>query len=113
MTCRSRGFSLIELVIAMVLTALATTVLAAATVYAQRNLNRAFQTEAAARAAATVIDSLLREPEPRTGARVMDGVDVRWVVSGETLLNIRTVVRAGQPPGDTLAFDAWVPRRAP
>jgi prepilin-type N-terminal cleavage/methylation domain-containing protein len=77
---RRGGFSLVELVVALTLLAVALVALAGTAATAGRAFADAASTEMAARAAAAVIDSLMHEPDPRPGARPFGAINVEWAV---------------------------------
>ncbi|CAN5816170.1 hypothetical protein BH23GEM9_BH23GEM9_15310 [soil metagenome] len=86
-----RGFSLVELVVAMTIISLGILVLAAAATFAQRSFVGADAIDRAARAAALVLDSLVREPTPAPGTRQIHGASVSWSVTPAAGL---TLIRA-------------------
>lgn len=90
-----KGFSLVELIVAMTILSLGVLVLAAAGTYAQRTFSDAAAIDRAARAAALVLDSLMRVPAPQDGVRSTDGVTIRWDTSaGDGVTLIRADVEA-------------------
>jgi prepilin-type N-terminal cleavage/methylation domain-containing protein len=92
---RSRaGFSVVELVVALTVLSVGLLALAGTAVVAQRSFATADATERAARAAAAVIDSLLRVREPVGGSRDVYGTAVTWSVAGDSeRLRLFTEVR--------------------
>jgi prepilin-type N-terminal cleavage/methylation domain-containing protein len=86
-----RGFSLVELVVALTILSLGILVLATAAAFAQRSFAGAEAIDRAARAAALVLDSLTREPAPADGVRHVDGMLVRWSATPDAGL---TIIRA-------------------
>lgn len=83
MVSRRDGFTLVELLVALVL--LTVGVLGAMTtaLLATRTLRGAEAHEAAVGTAWTVLDSLLAEPAPVDGSRVAGSQVVQWSVRGE------------------------------
>ena len=74
---------LIELIVAMTILSVGVLGLAGAATFAQRSFASAEAIELGAEAAAEVIDSLLREPRPVTGARQIGIAHVSWTVRSE------------------------------
>jgi prepilin-type N-terminal cleavage/methylation domain-containing protein len=82
-TAQRPGFSLVELIVALTVLAVGLLALAGTSALAQRSFASAQATERAVRAAATVIDSLLREPDPAPGSRALYGAVVHWTVTAD------------------------------
>ena len=72
------GMSLVELVVALTVLAIGVLGLVGAAAVAHRAFTSADGLERATRAASVVIDSLMREPEPSAGERIVDGLTVAW-----------------------------------
>ena len=72
------GFGLIELIVALTILAVGVLGLTAAAVTAHRAFLTADALQRAGTAAAIVIDSLMREPRPGSGARSIEGARVQW-----------------------------------
>lgn len=82
--CRLRaraGFSLVELIIALLLLSMGLVALAGAAAVAQLSFAEAAAAEHAANAAAAVIDSLLREPGIQSGSAMHGAAEVQWSVT--------------------------------
>jgi prepilin-type N-terminal cleavage/methylation domain-containing protein len=75
------GFSLVELLVALTVLGVGILGLVAAATTAQRSFAVAAAEERATRAAAVVMDSLLRESAPAAGERQLFGVNVSWATT--------------------------------
>jgi Tfp pilus assembly protein PilV len=93
---------MVELVVAMTLLAVGVLGLVAAAAVAARAIHGADERERAARAVATLADSLLAEAEPASGERLQQGVPVRWSVGGDSALLVINVEVELDPPGAAL-----------
>jgi Tfp pilus assembly protein PilV len=80
------GFGMVELVVAMTLLAVGVLGLVAAATVAARAIHGADERERAARAVATLADSLLAAAAPAAGERLHQDVPVRWSVGGDSAL---------------------------
>ncbi|HSJ26105.1 MAG TPA: prepilin-type N-terminal cleavage/methylation domain-containing protein [Longimicrobiales bacterium] len=98
------GFSLVELIVAMVLLSVTLVALAATGMVAARSFTQAATSEAAVRAAAQVIDSLVRVPSPTAGSRTIGHVDLMWTVAGDGAVLTIDVSSHHRGTGDTLVF---------
>lgn len=74
------GFSLVELVVAMLVLAIGLAALAGAAATARRSLARAAIMDRITREAAAILDSLAAEQAPASGHRTRDGMTLRWTV---------------------------------
>lgn len=74
------GFSLVELIVAMLVLATGLAALAGAAATARRSLARAAALERITREAAALLDSLVAEQAPASGQRARDGTTMRWSV---------------------------------
>lgn len=102
---RPRGFSLVELVVALTVFAVGVLGLAGAAAFAQRSFTAADAVERATRAAATVLDSLLREPRIEDGERAASGTVTRWTVTADSVTRVITA-EVEVPHGDrTLSLE--------
>jgi prepilin-type N-terminal cleavage/methylation domain-containing protein len=112
---RRPGFSLVELIVAMVLLSIALVALAGTTVVAQRTFAGAAADEAAVHAAAAVIDSLLAESAPASGSRLAGRILVEWMATSDSAADTFQVtahVRDGAVPR-LLEFTARRARSSP
>jgi prepilin-type N-terminal cleavage/methylation domain-containing protein len=102
------GFSLAELIVAMTILSLGVLVLAAAATHAQRSFTDAEALDRAARVAATVLDSLVRVPDPQPGSLELDRVAIHWTMSpGSGVTTIRADVEvAGAGRSHRIVFHA-------
>lgn len=93
------GFSLVELIVALLLLSMGLVALAGAAAVAQLSFAEAAAAEHAANAAAAVIDSLMREPAIQSGSAGLGMVDVQWTVTAgggvERIAVMTTVEYAG------------------
>jgi prepilin-type N-terminal cleavage/methylation domain-containing protein len=102
------GFSLVELVVALLLVAVGLVAIAAATLLAQRTMAGTAAIERITREVATIVDSLVADPRPTSGERATGGVFVRWVVEPDPAgnrLRIDAGARVGARPV-RLTFEA-------
>jgi len=99
-----RGFTLLEVVIALLVMELAVLGAVGVLTLASRTLARAEHLERAAAAVEGVMDSLTAEPEPTDGGLVVAGATISWAVdaTGELALVALGVA------GDTLVSVAAV-----
>jgi Tfp pilus assembly protein PilV len=90
------GTSLVEVVVALTIFTVGLLGLAGVAALAQRSLRAAAALERGTDLAAEVLDSLVREPLPRAGARRLDAdVAMSWTVDHEdSVVRIRAVVTA-------------------
>jgi prepilin-type N-terminal cleavage/methylation domain-containing protein len=76
-----RGFSLIEVLIAMTLLSVALLGVAGSAAMASQVLRQAQMRERSTLEALQIIDSLTREPQPVPGQRLIGNLTLRWVVT--------------------------------
>lgn len=103
-----RGFTLLEIVIALLVLELAVIGAVGLFVLASATLVRAERIERAAALAEGVLDSLVLERSPVAGEAIHGGGHVRWKVGPEGELSLFAL----GPAGDTL-FDVVTIGRAP
>jgi prepilin-type N-terminal cleavage/methylation domain-containing protein len=82
-TTTSDGFSLVELLVALTALGVGILGLVAAATAAQRSFAVAAAEERATRAAAVVMDSLLRDSAPAAGERQILGLSVSWKTTAD------------------------------
>jgi len=103
-----RGFTLLEVVVALLLLEVAVVGAAGTLLVASSTLQRAERMERASTAAEGVLDSLRSASRLESGARVHDDGRIRWLVDeegavslwvvsgvGDSLLELRTLVAPG------------------
>jgi prepilin-type N-terminal cleavage/methylation domain-containing protein len=89
------GFSLVELLVALTVLGVGILGLVAAATAAQRSFAEAAAEERATRAAAVVMDSLLRHSAPAAGERQLFGLGVSWETTAHgEYMDIVTTVEA-------------------
>jgi prepilin-type N-terminal cleavage/methylation domain-containing protein len=100
LTTARDGFSLVELIVALTVLGVGTLGLVAAATAAQRSFAVADAEERATRAAAVVMDSLLRDRAPAAGERHLLGLNVSWetIADGE-YTDIITTTEVTHGPG--------------
>lgn len=91
----SRGFTLLEVVVALLLLEVAVLAAVGTLVVASRALRDAEHLERAVVAAEGVLDSLASAPAGASGARAFDGGTLEWDVDAAGLV----VLRASNPGG--------------
>lgn len=101
MNPRAAGMSLIELIVALTVLAVAVLGLAGAAAVAHRSFASATAIERAAQAAAAVLDSLMHEAVPADGERIGQGVAVTWTVAADGALRRITATVAVADAGRT------------
>jgi prepilin-type N-terminal cleavage/methylation domain-containing protein len=93
------GFSLVELVVALLILSMALVALTGSALLAQRSLEEAAAAEAATRAVSLVADSLMAESTPGPGTRQVDHVEVAWTVAEDDGIETFAVsARVAHPP---------------
>lgn len=80
---RRAGFSLVEVLAALVLLGVAGLVFSAGSTWSARLLASAERTERAQELAMLVLDSLAQSPAPGSGEATLAGVRVRWTAARE------------------------------
>ena len=90
----SRGTTLVELLVALVLLGVGLTAVGSSVAYARRAANAARLEERALAAAAAVVDSLAVEARPGPGQLDGAGYRLRWTVEGEGRLRLVVVLPA-------------------
>jgi prepilin-type N-terminal cleavage/methylation domain-containing protein len=89
------GFSLVELIVAITVLGVGILGLVAAATAAQRSFATAAAEERATRAAAVIMDSLLRVSAPASGERQLFGVNVSWeTTADDATIDIVTIAEA-------------------
>ncbi len=97
----SKGFSLIEVLIAMTLFSIALLGVAGSAVLAGQVMREAQARERSALEALQVIDSLARVQQPRSGQRTVGRMHLRWIVSAPTNGTATIDVTVEYPDGST------------
>lgn len=95
--CR-KGFGLVELVVALMILSIGLLALTGAAAVAQRSLNSARALEEGADVAEVVLDSLLREPAPAAGDRIVGRTKAQWSVqvdSTAVTIHLTATVNSG------------------
>jgi prepilin-type N-terminal cleavage/methylation domain-containing protein len=101
MTRPRGGFSLVELITAMLLVAIGLVAVASAALLAQRTLTATAVLERITREASTLLDSLAAQPHPASGARETGGVLLSWVVEPDSAgarIRVQVDTRLGTRP---------------
>jgi prepilin-type N-terminal cleavage/methylation domain-containing protein len=89
------GFSLVELIVALTVLGVGILGVVAAATAAQRSFAVAAAEERATRAAAVVMDSLLRDSAPAAGERQLFGLSASWETTADReIMDIVTTVEA-------------------
>src|SRR5688572_30081436 len=78
------GFSLVELITALLLAAIGLLAIASAALLAQRTLTGTAMLERMTREAGTLLDSLAAQPQPTSGTRKAGAVLLSWVVEPDS-----------------------------
>ena len=84
MTRPRPGFSLVELITALLLVAIGLLAIASAALLAQRTVTGTAVLERITREAGTLLDSLAVQPHPASGTRIADGLLLSWVVEPDS-----------------------------
>lgn len=98
----SKGFSLIEVLIAMTLFGVALLGVAGSAILAGRVMNQAQARERSTLEAMQIIDSLTRVREPSSGQRVVGRMQLRWIVTAPSIGPSEIEVIVEYPDGSAL-----------